>query len=96
MTEATETYVEGDPPSAPISLGWVMIVGGVLAVGVAFFFDVGVSSGAGGLYGIPDRVANTDKMAIRSMILACGLAGFVSGWISLSAGLILEEIKKRH
>lgn len=95
MTEATETYVEGDPPG-PITWGWLMIAGGALAVGAAFFFDVGVSSGAGGLYGLPDRVANTDKMAIRNMIVACGLASFVSGWISLSAGLILEEIKKRQ
>ena len=95
MTEVTETIVEGGPPSAPVSLGWIMIVGGVLAVIAAFSFDVGVSSGASGLYGLPDRVANTDRMALRSMILACGLASFVSGWIALSAGWILERIKSR-
>lgn len=45
------------------------------------------------MYGLPDQVANTDKMAVRSMLLASGLAVFVSGWVALIGGMILEKIK---
>lgn len=94
MTEATEVYVSEGPP-APIVMGWVMIIGGAVLATVSFFYNVGVSTGAGGLYGLPEQVANTDKMAIRSMLLACGLAAFISGWVSLLGGMILEQIKRR-
>lgn len=94
MDEATVTYLEGEPPSAPTIIGVLLIVVSAIVVLVAFTFDVGVSSGTGGLYGIPDKIANTDKLAIRSMILSCGLAGFVSGWISLSAGLIIKQLQR--
>lgn len=94
MTEETETLVEGASPSSSTTLGALLIVTSIVAVIVAFTFDVGVNSGAGGAYGIPDRIANTDRMAIRSMILACGLAGFVSGWVSLSAGLIIDRLNR--
>lgn len=79
----------------PITMGWILIVAGVFAVGMAFLYDVGVDVGSGGLYGLPERVANSDKMAFRNMILSTGLASFVSGWIALSCGLILEAIDRK-
>lgn len=94
MTEATTPVYVDAGPSGPVAMGWLMILGGAVAVAAAFFIDVGVSSGADGLYGLPERVANADKMAIRHMVLACGLTSFVSGWIALGVGLILSEIKR--
>ncbi len=94
MTEATEETVN-EGPSAPIAMGWVMVLGGAVLTALAFFYNVGVSTGSGGMYGLPEQVANSDKMAMRSMILACGLASFVSGWVSLLGGMILEQIKRR-
>jgi len=94
VTEVTEVYVT-EGPSAPIAMGWIMIIGGAVLAAVSFFYNVGVSTGAGGMYGLPEQVANTDKMAVRSMLLACGLAAFVSGWVSLLGGMILEQIKRR-
>lgn len=93
MTETPRDLAQEGLP-APIVLGWIMIFGGALVAGLAYFYNVGVSTGSAGLYGMPEEVANADKMAFRSMLLATGLAVFVSGWIALIGGLILEELKR--
>ena len=94
MTDDTKVYVEKGP-RAPVVLGWFMILGGIVIAGMSFSYDVGVSTGtAAGLYGMPERLANSDKMAIRHMILACGLASFVAGWIALCSGLIMKAVER--
>ena len=82
-------------PRVPTVMGWFLIVAGLFIIVMAFMYDVGVDARTGGLYGLPERVANTDKMAFRSMVLATGLASFVSGWIALSCGLILDALDRR-
>lgn len=82
------------PGSGFLVFGWLMILAGVGAAIGAFYFDVGVSSGSFGAYGVPERVANMDRVAIRAMILAGGQALFVAGWISVAAGAILGAIKR--
>lgn len=93
MTGATEANVSTKSTPAFVGMGSLMILLGLTLVVLAFFYNVGVSTGVGGMYGLPDQVANTDKVATRSMILACGLTSFISGWIALIGGLILERLK---
>jgi len=74
-------------------IAWLLIIGGVLCSAGAFYYDVGV--GVAGSYGLGNRVANVDKIAIRNMILACGLTSIVSGWALVSAGLIVKALRQR-
>lgn len=95
VTPANPPLILEPGPSVPTATGWILILAGVGLVAMAFLYDVGVNVGSGGLYGLPERVANSDKMAFRSMILATGLTSFVSGWIALSCGLILEALDRK-
>ena len=76
--------------------GWMMVLVGAVIVGVAFFFDVGMGTGTDleSLYQVPSRVANIDKIAIRHMILASGLALFVSGWVLVGADHIASAVRR--
>lgn len=84
-----------ETPGSALS-GWALafILLGVGLSGWAFAFDVGVDSGSAGLYGIPERVANTDRLAIRHMILASGLALFVSGWVLVGADHVAKALRR--
>ena len=95
MSEESAEQSGGSSYGIMVGLAWVLILVGAFTTIAAFGYDVGVSSGSAGLYGIPDRVANTDKLAIRHMILACGLAGFISGWIVLSAAMVIGQLARR-
>jgi hypothetical protein len=74
-------------------LGWSLIALGVMVAIGAFFFEVGVGSGSGGLYGVPERVANIDRIAIRHMLLATGLASIVSGWVLVAANHVAKAVR---
>lgn len=71
---------------------WTLIVMGAAVAGFAFLFDVGVGSGSAGVYGLPDRVANLDKIAVRHMLMATGLALFVSGWVLVGADHVAQTV----
>lgn len=75
------------------AVGWLLIALGVIVGGFAFFFDVGVGSGSEGLYGVPERVANIDRIAVRHMILATGLASIVSGWVLVAANHVAKAVR---
>lgn len=70
-------------PQKASAVGWWLVGLGAFIALSAFFFPVSVSTA--GLYGAPSAVANIDKIALRHMILACGLALFVGGCV-LAAG----------
>lgn len=72
-------------------IGWVLIAGGAGAALLSFFYNVGVETS--GLYGAPQSVVNLDKVAVRNMILACGLAAFVAGWIALAASHVSRQLR---
>lgn len=72
--------------------GWWLFGLGLLGAVVAALYPVGVSTP--GLYGIPDQVANIDKIAIRHMIMAASLASFVSGCVLIAAGAIQRELRR--
>ena len=72
-------------------LGWLMVAAGAGLMAWSFFYDVGRDVGVAGLYG---RVANTDAVAIRSMILTSGSAVLVSGWIVVAAALVAKAIRR--
>lgn len=71
--------------------GWWLVTFGVVGALVAMLFPVGVD--APGIYGIPDQVANIDRIAIRHMILAASLAAFVSGFVLIAAGALQREMR---
>lgn len=73
--------------------GWWLIAAGVIGAIVAFAYPVGVATV--GLYGIPDQVANLDKIAVRHMIMAVSLALFVSGSVLVAAGAVQRELRRR-
>lgn len=85
VTDATSASVApgaGPEPGAGLSQwAWILSGIGLVVVLVAFFMPVGVETFNGGAYGLPSEVANIDKIAIRHMTLATGLALFVSGVI---------------
>lgn len=91
FTQQSEAHARG---SALVGVGWTLVVAGLVVGALAFYYDVGVSTGSAGTYGVPDRVANTDRIALRHMLLASGLASFVSGWIALTGGLILNAMRR--
>ncbi|WP_368933480.1 hypothetical protein [Brevundimonas naejangsanensis] len=74
-------------------IAWLLIIGGVLCSVGAFYYDVGIA--VAGSYGMGDRVANVDRIAIRNMILACGLTSVVSGWVLVAAGLVVKALRQR-
>lgn len=85
------------PAAVPNSGGawaWIMIVIGAGLAGWAFFFDVGTAIGAGSEYGLPDRVANLDKIAFRHMILATGLGLFICGHILLASERLSSSLRR--
>lgn len=86
--------VKEEPINGFQALGWTLIVVGAGLAGAAFMFDVSVATGQAALYGVPDRIANVDRIAVRHMMLACGLAGFVSGWIVVGAHAVREALTK--
>lgn len=94
MTEAVKTEEEVWQGSADLAVLAYLLIGlGAVGSALAFFFSVEVSTGLTA-YGAPSHVANVDRLALRSMILACGLAVFVSGWIVLGASKIRDAILK--
>lgn len=74
-------------------MGWILVAVGIGVIFIAFNFDVSVSTGSTGLYGLPSEVANNDAMAMRHMILVTGAAIFISGWVSLGAGHVANAIE---
>lgn len=69
---------------------WLAILGFMGAI-ASFFFPVGVETA--GLYGVPDEVANIDKIALRHMCLAGSLALFLGGCALLGAGHVAKTIR---
>lgn len=94
MADETAEPAEVDGPGAITAVGWLMVLGGVALVVWSFNFDVGVSTTAGGLYGFPERVANADLVARRQMIVTCGAASFVAGWVAVATGMILKALAR--
>lgn len=95
QTAGDNTGVIADSGGAGmIGLAWFLILAGVAFAGGAFAYDVGVGSGSGGLYGIPERVANVDKVAIRHMLLVCGVGCFISGWVLIGAEHVAAAIRR--
>lgn len=88
---ATTEVSEGSN-SPLVAMGWILILVGLGVTFVAFTYDVGVSTGTSGLYGLPSEVANNDAMAVRHMIMVAAAATFVSGWIALGAGHVANAI----
>lgn len=82
------------PPNSGGVWAWIMIVIGAGLAGWAFFFDVGMTIGAGSEYGLPDRVANLDKIAFRHMILATGLGLFICGHILLASERLSSSLRR--
>nr|WP_312990580.1 hypothetical protein [Brevundimonas diminuta] len=87
--------VQTEEPASLIVGGWFLVLAGVAISLGAFFFNVGIESTAGGLYNAPERIANIDRIAIRHMILATGLACFVAGWVVIAAGYVSRSLRKR-
>lgn len=69
---------------------WLAILGVAGAIG-SFFFPVGVETA--GLYGIPDEVANIDKIALRHMCMAGSVGLFVGGSALIGAGHVAKAIR---
>ena len=89
----TEEVDNSDAAQGSIKMGWILIVVGLIVILFSFMYDVGVSTyNSGGLYGIPSRVANTDKMAIRQMLHLSGVATFIVGSITLAAGQVVSVV----
>ncbi|RYF90422.1 MAG: hypothetical protein EON95_16985 [Caulobacteraceae bacterium] len=84
--------LETSDVNASSVVGWVLICTGVALSVWAFNYDVGVSTGAGGLYGLPTEVANTDAMEVRLMVLVSGATLFLSGVIALAAAQVANAI----
>lgn len=78
--------------NSSIVVGWALLCTGLALSFWAFNYDVGVSTGAGGLYGLPSEVANTDAMEVRLMVLLSGATLFLSGVIALAAAQISNAI----
>lgn len=70
--------------------GWLMLLGIAGGIG-SFFFPVGVEPV--GLYGVDDRIANIDLIALRHMCLATALGLFVAGAVLFGAGHIAKAIR---
>ena len=83
-----------EPPSIMAAFAWLMILGGAVVVGGAFLYDVSVDSGPSGIYGLSSKVANIDRIAVRHMLLNCGLVAYASGWIALAVHY-LRQITQR-
>lgn len=90
VSKATEPSVEVDGHLTVC--GWILILAGVALAIWAFNFDVGVPVPDPG-HGGPYMVANADRMGVRGMILASGLALFISGWVALAGGMVCRAIR---
>jgi hypothetical protein len=81
-------------PNSGGAWAWIMILIGAGLAGWSFIFDVGMATGAGSEFGLPDRVANLDKIAFRHMILASGLGLFICGHILLASERLSSSIRR--
>jgi hypothetical protein len=83
---------EPKPPSDPVQgFGTWLIVLGVVGAFASFFFPVSVETS--GLYGVPDRVANIDRIALRHMCLAASATSFVGGCVMFAAGYVARAVR---
>ncbi len=87
----TETQMETAaiaPENGMMYLGVLLMIAGVIAVIVAFAYDVSVETDYNPLSALPSRVANIDKISFREMILWCGGFSFVAGAVLYAGGRI--------
>ncbi len=71
--------------------GGILILAGLGLALYAFQFDVGVVVPASE-YVQSSRVANADRVAVRTMILLSGVGCFVSGWVAFGASVIARSV----
>jgi hypothetical protein len=69
---------------------WLAILG-VVGAAASFFFPVGVETP--GLYGVPEEVANLDKIALRHMCMAISASLFIGGCAMIGAGHVAKAIR---
>lgn len=79
-------------PGTIATVGWWLFGLGLIGALAAFFYPVGVETP--GLYGVPDQVANLDKIAIRHMVMAASLAVFVAGSVLIGAGAVQRDLRR--
>jgi uncharacterized membrane protein YgdD (TMEM256/DUF423 family) len=60
-------------------MGWILVVGGFVAMAAALFMPAGMND-----------IANLDMLNMRSSMAVIGGAVFISGWLAL----ILERMPK--
>lgn len=96
LEDGASTATGGTGPDAPSASywGWGLVALGICVSGYAFGMNVGVETYSAGAYGIPSEVANIDKIAIRHMTLATGLALFVSGTILSGLNAVRAALTK--
>lgn len=93
METATQSSSSNEGASAPTIAGWVMILLGVGLIGWAYF--VGLGTDAASVDHLIDGVELLERSGRRSMMLLIGATVFVSGWVALGSGLIIDAIKGR-
>lgn len=81
-----------EPVGALIALGILLIATGVALGFWSFLFDVSVAAPLQDPERLfPARVANADKIALRTLIGMAAAANYVSGWVLIVGGKLLRR-----